>query len=96
MVLAAFTYSSGLRAPASIAVVKDVLIYITALAAVIVIPVELGGFDKIFAAVVAAHLPLIVAPDGGGGRSLGKGASYHSSIFPSFTRNTLATWTKGE
>src|SRR5215467_9164456 len=29
-VLAAFTYSSGLRAPASIAIVKDILIYITA------------------------------------------------------------------
>src|SRR6202021_1472425 len=50
VVLAAFTYSSGLRAPASIAVVKDLLIYITALAAIIVIPVELGGFGKIFAA----------------------------------------------
>src|ERR1700674_1767273 len=37
-VLAAFTYSSGLRAPASIAIVKDILIYITAFAAVIVIP----------------------------------------------------------
>src|SRR5580704_14232329 len=30
IILAAFTYSSGLRAPASIAVVKDILIYITA------------------------------------------------------------------
>src|ERR1700729_2163681 len=50
-VLAAFTYSSGLRAPASIAVVKDILIYITAFAAVIVIPMQLGGFGKIFAAV---------------------------------------------
>ena len=38
VVLAAFTYSSGLRAPASIAIVKDILIYITAFAAVIVIP----------------------------------------------------------
>src|ERR1700761_9627401 len=38
LVLAAFTYSSGLRAPASIAVVKDLLIYITAIAAIIVIP----------------------------------------------------------
>src|SRR6204780_5251044 len=36
VILAAFTYSSGLRAPASIAVVKDTLIYITAFAAVIV------------------------------------------------------------
>ncbi len=31
IILAAFTYSSGLRAPASIAVVKDILIYITAI-----------------------------------------------------------------
>jgi solute:Na+ symporter, SSS family len=61
-VLAAFTYSSGLRAPASIAIVKDILIYITAFAAVIVIPIELGGFGKIFAAVPPAKL--LLAPPG--------------------------------
>jgi solute:Na+ symporter, SSS family len=60
VVLAAFTYSSGLRAPASIAIVKDILIYITALVAVIVIPLELGGFGKIFAAVPAQKLLLAV------------------------------------
>ena len=58
VILAAFTYSSGLRAPASIAVVKDILIYITAIAAVVVIPMELGGFGKIFAAVPAKMLLL--------------------------------------
>ncbi len=57
-ILAAFTYSSGLRAPASIAIVKDILIYITAFVAVIVIPIELGGFAKIFAAVPDAKLLL--------------------------------------
>ena len=60
IILAAFTYSSGLRAPAAIAVVKDTLIYITAFAAVIVIPWQLGGFDKIFAAVPPAKLLLPV------------------------------------
>ena len=60
VVLAAFTYSSGLRAPASIAIVKDVLIYLTAFAAIIVIPIELGGFGKIFAAVPAKKLLLAV------------------------------------
>ena len=60
LILAAFTYSSGLRAPASIAIVKDILIYITAFAAVIVIPMELGGFGKIFAAVPAPKLLLAV------------------------------------
>jgi len=60
VILAAFTYSSGLRAPASIAIVKDILIYITAIAAVIVIPYELGGFGKIFASVPAQKLLLAV------------------------------------
>jgi SSS family solute:Na+ symporter len=50
-VLAAFTYSSGLRAPASIAIVKDTLIYIATFAIIIVVPIKLGGFGKIFAAV---------------------------------------------
>jgi solute:Na+ symporter, SSS family len=59
-VLAAFTYSSGLRAPASIAIVKDILIYITAITAIIVIPIELGGFGRIFAAVPAQKLLLAV------------------------------------
>jgi SSS family solute:Na+ symporter len=61
VILAAFTYSSGLRAPASIAVVKDILIYITAFAAAIVIPIQLGGLGKIFAAVPAQKL-LLAAP----------------------------------
>jgi solute:Na+ symporter, SSS family len=60
VILAAFTYSSGLRAPASIAIVKDLLIYITAIAAVIIIPVQLGGFAKIFSAVPSAKLLLAV------------------------------------
>ncbi len=60
VVLAAFTYSSGLRAPASIAVVKDLLIYVTAVAAVVVIPIQLGGFGKIFAAVPAQKILLAV------------------------------------
>ena len=60
LILAAFTYSSGLRAPASIAIVKDLLIYITAFAAVIVIPIQLGGFGKIFAAVPHEKLLLPV------------------------------------
>src|SRR6516164_9457920 len=60
IILAAFTYSSGLRAPASIAIVKDILIYITAFAAVIVVPIQLGGFGKIFSAVPPAKLLLAV------------------------------------
>jgi solute:Na+ symporter, SSS family len=50
VILAIYTYNSGLRAPALIAVVKDALIYLTIVVAVIVIPAKLGGWDAIFGA----------------------------------------------
>src|SRR3954466_14066196 len=50
IILAIYTYNSGLRAPALIAVVKDTLIYLTIIVAVIVIPSKLGGWDAIFGA----------------------------------------------
>ena len=49
VILAAYTYRSGLRAPALIAVVKDLLIYVTVIVAVIYIPTKVGGWDDIFA-----------------------------------------------
>ena len=60
VILAAFTYTSGLRAPASIAIVKDILIYITAFAAIIWVPIHMGGFGPIFAKVPPAKLLLAV------------------------------------
>lgn len=50
-ILAFYTYSSGLRAPALIAVVKDLLVYITVFAAIIFIPMQLGGYGAVFDAV---------------------------------------------
>jgi solute:Na+ symporter, SSS family len=50
IILAAYTYQSGLRAPALIAFVKDILIYIVILVAVIYLPIKLGGWDDIFGA----------------------------------------------
>jgi SSS family solute:Na+ symporter len=50
VILALYTYNSGLRAPALIAFVKDTLIYLTIIVAVIVIPSKLGGWDVIFGA----------------------------------------------
>ncbi len=70
-VLAAFTYTSGLRAPAMIAIVKDLLIYITVIAAVIVIPSELGGFSAIFAKISPAKLLLAAPPAGSTGAYTG-------------------------
>ncbi|MGI9050313.1 MAG: monocarboxylate uptake permease MctP, partial [Rubrobacteraceae bacterium] len=48
VILALYTYQSGLRAPALIAVVKDFLIYATVIVAIIYIPIQLGGFGNIF------------------------------------------------
>ena len=50
VILAAYTYSSGLRAPAVIAIVKDVMLYGMVVAALIYIPVRLGGYARVFEA----------------------------------------------
>jgi solute:Na+ symporter, SSS family len=72
VILAAFTYTSGLRAPAMIAVVKDTLIYITVLALVVVVPYQLGGYDKLFAAIPPDKL-LLPTPGPG---TLGQYSAY--------------------
>jgi solute:Na+ symporter, SSS family len=50
VILALYTYSSGLRAPALIAFVKDIMIYIVVLVAVVVVPAKLGGYGAVFSA----------------------------------------------
>ena len=72
VILAAFTYTSGLRAPALIAVVKDALIFITIIAAIIIIPAKLGGYGAIFASVPPEKL-LLTPPSGD---SLGAYSAY--------------------
>src|SRR6476659_742747 len=53
LVLALYTYKSGLRAPALIAFVKDGLIYIVIIAAVVYLPSKFGGWGSIFDAASA-------------------------------------------
>ena len=48
IILALYTYKSGLRAPAMIAFVKDAMIYIFVIAAVVIIPWQLGGYGVVF------------------------------------------------
>jgi solute:Na+ symporter, SSS family len=72
IILAAFTYTSGLRAPALIAIVKDMLIFITVFAAVVIIPAKLGGYGAIFASVPQEKL--ILPPPSGD--SLGLYSAY--------------------
>ena len=48
--LAAYTHSAGLRAPAMIAFVKDTLIYIVILVAIVYLPSKVGGWTNVFEA----------------------------------------------
>ncbi|HEY9525014.1 MAG TPA: sodium:solute symporter family protein [Thermopolyspora sp.] len=66
-ILAAYTYQSGLRAPALIAFVKDTLIYIVVLIAIFYIPAKLGGWGSIFD---AAQTKFAATPAPGDGITL--------------------------
>ena len=57
-VVAAYTYLAGLRAPALIAFVKDILIYVTVIVAILYIPGKLGGWAHIFGN-ASAHLKTV-------------------------------------
>ena len=57
-VVAAYTYLAGLRAPALIAFVKDILIYVTVIVAMLYIPSRIGGWEHIFG-VSSAHLKTV-------------------------------------
>ena len=48
VILAAFTYTSGLRGATLTAILKDILIWITVVAVIIVVPLSIGGFGTAF------------------------------------------------
>src|SRR5690242_3114293 len=63
-ILAAYTYQSGLRAPALIAFVKDTLIYLVIIVAVLYLPAQLGGWGRIFGAADAKFAATPAPTDG--------------------------------
>ena len=96
--LAAYTWTSGLRAPALIAFVKDILIYVMVLVAVIYIPYKLGGFDVIFhranAALKGATPPastLLAGPQYLGFSTLALGSALALFLYPHAVTGVLAT-----
>ena len=102
VILAAFTYTSGLRAPAAIAVVKDLMIYIVIFAAIGAVYQRFGGFGAMFAAVPPEKLILPTPPANSTGAygvyaslALGSAAALfmypHSitAILSSASRNTI-------
>ena len=82
LILAAYTYTSGLRAPAMIALVKDVMIFITLIAILIVIPAKLGGFGAIFSHVAQKAAPATIVQNG----------KAVPNPFSEFLRNSNQNW----
>ena len=52
--LVSYTYTGGLRAPASIAFIKDTMLYIVVLTTIVWLPMKLGGYAHIFQSASAA------------------------------------------
>jgi len=99
IILAVYTYTSGLRAPAMIAFVKDIMIYIFVIAAIIVIPAHLGGYKAVFDAADAAFKAKPNAPPPGillnpnqmtAFASLALGSAFALFLYPHSATGTLA------
>ncbi len=95
IVLAAYTFTSGLRAPALIAFVKDILIYVVVLVAIIYIPYKLGGYDVIFHKANTALVPkkastLLAGPQYLGYSTLALGSALALFLYPHATTGVLA------
>ncbi|TAN03535.1 MAG: sodium:solute symporter family protein [Rhodanobacteraceae bacterium] len=97
VILALYTYSSGLRAPAMIAFVKDAMLYITVIAAVVVIPIKLGGYGHIFHAAQQAFAAkggatgIVLKPDQYWPfATLALGSAFALFLYPHATTATLS------
>lgn len=99
VILALYTYTSGLRAPAMIAFVKDIMIYIFVIAAIIIIPAQLGGYAAMFEAADKAFQAKPPTPPSGmvlapsqvtAFASLALGSAFALFLYPHTTTGTLA------
>jgi SSS family solute:Na+ symporter len=94
-ILAAYTYQSGLRAPALIAFVKDALIYLVIIVAVLYIPAKLGGWDNVFGAAdkkfAATHGTLLNAGNQWQYVTLALGSALALFLYPHSVTGVLAS-----
>jgi SSS family solute:Na+ symporter len=97
VILALYTYSSGLRAPALIAFVKDAMLYITVIAAIVIIPIKLGGYGAVFDAAEKAFAAkggdtgVLLKPDQYWSfATLALGSAFALFLYPHATTATLS------
>jgi solute:Na+ symporter, SSS family len=98
VILALYTYTSGLRAPALIALVKDTMIYLMVIAAVTIIPAALGGYAAVFRladhALASKTVPghLILPPAGFGAyATLAFGSALAAFVYPHTITGVLSS-----
>lgn len=58
VILAAFTYTSGLRGATLTAIFKDILVWITVIAVIVIVPISIGGFGNAFKAANTSYVTL--------------------------------------
>ncbi|CUR52062.1 Na+/solute symporter [Nitrosotalea devaniterrae] len=58
VILAAFTYTSGLRGATLTAIFKDILVWITVIAVIVIVPISIGGFGNAFKAASSSYVTL--------------------------------------
>ena len=97
VILALYTYSSGLRAPAIIAFVKDAMLYVTVITVVVIIPIKLGGYGTVFHAAQEAfaakggNTGVILKPDQYWSfATLALGSAFALFLYPHATTATLS------
>lgn len=93
IVLVIFTAVSGLRAPTLIAAVKDLLIWVTVLVAVIYLPIRLGGYAAIFSHVPHAKL-VLPSKQLWGYSTLALGSALFLFLYPHSVTGTLSASSK--
>lgn len=58
VILAAFTYTSGLRGATLTAIFKDILVWVTVIAVIVIVPISIGGFGNAFKAASSSYVTL--------------------------------------
>lgn len=90
LILAGYTYISGLRAPAMMAAVKNGMVWIVVILALVIAVPRLGGWSHIFASVPQNHL-LLTTSQYSSYASLALGSAFALLLYPHILTGMLSS-----
>lgn len=90
LILAAYTYISGLRAPAMMAAVKNGMVWIVVILALVIAVPRLGGWNHIFASIPQSHL-LLAPAQYSSYATLALGSAFALLLYPHTLTGTLSS-----